>query len=344
MGWSNFDIQPQVVSILRRAMKSGRTGHAYIFSGLAGTGKLETAIRLAMSLNCETMQDGDHCEQCRSCTMLWKGTSPAENNYPDLLHLVPGEWEKQKSYTIVMDAVRAISASLKSAPITARRRIVIIHDADVMNEDAQNAFLKTLEEPLEGLRTSFVLLTTRPNKLLPTIRSRCQEIKFRRIDPERIKTMLLSEFEIPESGAAILAALSDGSMGKARELAGGDLLTERREWLLALDAAYAGDSEVAIKLSEEIGSNREMLSRFLEFLLLWHRDLLAYSSAGENGHIINVDMLETLERQSRLLPQQIIMAQMEKVQEILDYLPVNIRGDLALLDFFAPLLSRKKAR
>ncbi len=344
MGWSSFDIQPQVVSILRRAMNSGRTGHAYIFSGLAGTGKLEAAIRLAMSLNCETMRDGDHCEQCRSCSMIWKGSNPAENNYPDLLHLVPGEWEKQKSYTIVMDAVRAMSASIKSAPISARRRMVIIHDADVMNEDSQNAFLKTLEEPLEGLRTTFVLLTTRPDKLLPTIRSRCQEIKFRRIAPERIKAMLSSEYEIPGEGAAILAALSDGSMGKARELAKGDLLNERREWLQALDAAYGGDAETAMKLAEEIGSSRETFERFLEFLLLWHRDLLAYAGAGEDGHIINLDMLETLRRQTGILSQQTVMTQMEKVQEMLDYLPVNIRGDLALLDFFAPLLNRRKNR
>ena len=156
--------QERAIAQLRRAIHASRVPHAYLFSGPTGAGKRQTAIALFAALACETAP-GEGCETCATCRRA------AAEGHPDLFVLRPGGAGR----VVAIDDLRAMIAQLPYAPHEARVRVIVVDEADRMQEPAQNAFLKTLEEP--PARTHLVLVTAAPDKLLPTIRSRCQTVR-----------------------------------------------------------------------------------------------------------------------------------------------------------------------
>jgi len=173
------------VEVLRRALRGARVPHAYLFSGPSGAGKRQAAIALFGALACE-VAPGEGCDDCASCRRA------AAEGHPDLLFLRPSG----AGHVVAIDDVRGVIAQLPYAPHEARARVIVVEEADRLQEPAQNAFLKTLEEP--PARTHLVLVTSAAELLLPTIRSRCHTVRFQAVASaeivearrERVKALL----------------------------------------------------------------------------------------------------------------------------------------------------------
>ncbi|MFO0837054.1 MAG: DNA polymerase III subunit delta' [Phycisphaerae bacterium] len=211
--------QERAISILRRALRNGRAHHAYLFDGPEGVGKERTAIALAARLLCETPDlppDADACGACRSCALL------AGDNHPDF-HLIHRGLHKlhpdrnvraTKGLFLTVDVIRHfLIAPASASPAMGRRRVFVIRDAERMNEEAQNALLKTLEEPPGA--ACLMLLSSSASRLLATIRSRCQRIPFGLLPVEFVSQRLVAQARIDAPAAQTLARLSDGRLGAA---------------------------------------------------------------------------------------------------------------------------------
>ena len=164
--WDGISGQSRVVGLLQRAIERNRVPHAYLFSGPTGAPLVDTAIALAAALNCQTAR-GQGCGQCESCSKIIGGI------HPDVVTLV----REGAANIVPIESVRTqVLGRIGLPPHEADTRVFIIEEATAMAPPAANALLKTLEEP--PARTSFVLCTTAPEQLLPTIRSRCQRMRF----------------------------------------------------------------------------------------------------------------------------------------------------------------------
>lgn len=206
--------QDHVKAMLGRALAGGRLAHAYLFHGAPGLGKASMAAALAAAANCtggaaEAARGG--CGRCASCRRVAAGA------HPDVI------WISPASASIRIDQVRALIREAHLRPYAGRRRVFILREADRLTEEAANSLLKTLEEPPAD--ALLILITAFPDALLSTIRSRCQQIPFRPVDPDTVSEVLRAE-GVGEAEAAALAVLSGGNPGLARALAGSPALAE----------------------------------------------------------------------------------------------------------------------
>ncbi|MHC4915930.1 MAG: DNA polymerase III subunit [Planctomycetota bacterium] len=206
--------QPLAVSALRAALSSGRLAHAYLLSGAAGVGKRTLARELVKAALCEQKED-DACDRCGSCRAVESGNSwecgglGVEVSKGELRPLEDSDRE------IKVGSIRAMERELSVKVAAGRTRAVVVPRAERMNEEAQNALLKTLEEP-SGSRL-LVLTSRRPDGLLPTVVSRLARVRLRRLSADEVAAYLREERGMAPGEAAELAAASGGSIGAALE-------------------------------------------------------------------------------------------------------------------------------
>ena len=190
--------QPRAIAVLGRALAGGHLAHAYLFEGPPGVGKRQAALGVAMALDCEP-SPGEACGRCESCRRIAAGL------HPDVITVT------SDGPQIVMEQAQQIVALGQQRPHEARARVIIIDDADRLNASASNCLLKTLEEPLRG--THIVLVTSAPDRLLPTIRSRTQRVRFDRVsETAMLEVSAARGFE--RARTQIAAVLADGSMAR----------------------------------------------------------------------------------------------------------------------------------
>jgi DNA polymerase-3 subunit delta' len=307
MPFSELISQDRALSPLRSALRRGALHHAYLFGGPEGVGKGRAARLLAQAANCEGGAAGpagvrdDPCGACGPCRKIAKGV------HPDVLVLAEervmakaGAWEpkggRSPSKDIVVDQVRdLVDRRLALKRYEGRRRFVVIDPADAMNPQAQNALLKTLEEPPE--ETTLVLVAASPDALLPTIRSRCLRVSFAPIPAALVAARLESEGHPPEK-ARLAAALSGGSLGRA--LAVDDVALEAQAAAVLGAASLDPDDAGAwLGFAREHGGDREEAQALCELLLVWLRDVAA-AQAG-SGRLALVDLADATRRAAAAL-------------------------------------------
>lgn len=268
--------------LLKQSLRRNRLHHAYLFWGPEGVGKRLVAQALAQALNCGQPEDGEACGQCLSCRKI------AKSNHPDYLCL---EIEPDKT-TISIDQVRGMQVFLAYKPYEGLCKVAVVGEAHRMREEAASALLKTLEEP-PG-RSYLILIAPSPSYLLPTIVSRCQLISFAPLPIPLLGKELERRLKISPGPAALMASLSEGSLGAALELDPKTLLSERAEVIEAWEAMEKGKLSEAQDLAEEWGKKREDTQELLRMLILWHRDLLAASFGAPYELFFNSDQAEKL--------------------------------------------------
>ena len=263
---------------LARLLREKRVPHALLFSGPQGVGKKKTALALAAALLCLAPEDGLACGACKSCKALGAGT------HPDLFAVLP-ESSGKAARSIKIEQIRAMRGAVSRAPLISGRRVVLIDDAETMNDAASNALLKTLEEPSGD--TTFLLITGARQGILPTIVSRCTGVIFGPLDAETIARVLAAH-GVPEETRGPLAALSDGSAGHALRLFSEDALPLRDDAMATLEAVPNLSAETIFSLGARLGAlERERLSEWFRYLRLLLRDLLAIY--GGSSALLNAD-------------------------------------------------------
>lgn len=255
--------------VLAKSAIDGSVAHAYIFAGPEGIGKKPVAAGFAKLLNCtakhlpENIPDAE-CS-CVSCTKIDKGI------HPDLIVI---RFEGVKS--IKVEQIREdIEDRIYLKPYEGKYKIVIVDEAERMSNSAQNAFLKTLEEPPPD--SVIILITSEPNSLLPTIRSRCRIIQFSPLPEELVLEFLLNNTEMSPGDAAVAARVCDGSPGQALRL-NADSLELRKEFILALSELSRDSASRITGLVEALplGNSQEdfeNLKLAFKFMSLWLRDI-----------------------------------------------------------------------
>jgi DNA polymerase-3 subunit delta' len=264
--------QDHATGVLRRAVASRHVPHAYLFEGPDGVGKRAAAYGLALALTCP-VEPGEGCGTCESCRRIDAGL------HPDVPIFAA------ETAQIVIEQAQVIVAMAAGRPHEAPARVIIIDDADRLNVNAANCLLKTLEEPSAG--THIVLVTSAPDRILPTIRSRVQRIRFRALPAEALVALLTSAHAVDARRAAIAAALSDGSVTRALRAVGAEddalwnavtSLQEAAEFRGEVGAGIGAifDAAAAVAGDKEI---KQALPPILSLLGRLYRDALV-SAAG----------------------------------------------------------------
>ncbi len=275
MKFSSIEGHEKSIRILQRAIANNALAHAYLFSGQAGIGKKKTAFALAAAVNCLNARPEGGCGECPSCRKV------DTLGHPDVHVLLPDGDE------IKIDQIRQVQADFALKPFEGTKKVLIVDNAESMNPASSNAFLKTLEEPPGD--ALIILITAMPQGLLPTIRSRCQEIMFHPLPRNTLARALVQRRGLSEEDAWFIAALAQGSMGRGLEM---DIAAEKaaREEVAALWSGLAqmGPGE-ALVLAETISKDRERLERLIEIGVEELRDALVYRVTGEERLLVHAE-------------------------------------------------------
>jgi len=298
---------------LKKEILSGGVSHAYLFTGIDGVGKKKTALEFAKTLLC-TAAANKPCGRCSVCSQIDHG------NHPDVQVITP----KQGETTIKITQVRAMVGKLSIKPYTGDLRMIIIDDADRMTPEAQNSLLKSLEEPLSY--NLFVLLTTHPQSILTTIRSRCQSYYFHPLANEVVAEILKEETEY--SSAVIDAVLhqAGGSPGMGLYLLdNSDIQNERKLFLRDVYHLLKGDELKVFSLAESLAKDKALSEERLGFLIQWFYEVglllqnfeLAERQQPDEAHIAYLKILNSEKNEA-------ILKTLFEMMAILQY-NVNLR-------------------
>jgi DNA polymerase-3 subunit delta' len=280
-----------LLELLARAIARGTLPPSLIFAGPEGVGKRRTATALAQALNCETPIDTaeggrDACGTCAACRRIARGV------HADILVVEPGD-----TGNIKIEQVREAIDRSAYRPFEGRRRLVIVDEADALVLDAQNALLKTLEEPPPA--SVFVLITSRPDVLLPTVRSRCQRLRFGPLTPGEVADVLIKDHEVEPADAHAAAAAADGSVGRALAGSAEDANDARdAATRLLQSAATSTDPRRRLDGAKALTGNsgdRDDLSRRLLALSSLIRDLGLLQSRAADRALANADLKPELQ-------------------------------------------------
>jgi DNA polymerase-3 subunit delta' len=275
----------RIVEVLRRSLRTGKTAHSYLFEGISGCGRKKTALALIQALFCKALPDAA-CGECPSCRKV------AGGNHADI-HLIEPLPDKRD---ISIDQLRALQRELSLRPYEAPRKACIIEPAERMNTHSANSLLKTLEEPPGN--ALIILLTENAGMLLPTIRSRCQLIRFSHLSPEHVQTLLERGGTAAET-ASLLAPMSGGSMEQAYGLDSESLVARREAVLKALETVDINRIATVFGASEElyVPKDRDATVEILDMMLSFFRDAV-HLSAGSSD-ILNRSIRPSIESISK---------------------------------------------
>ena len=284
-GFESILGQDGPVRIITRLLKKGKMPHALIFTGIEGVGKCMTALALSMVANCtgppgQRQEEANWaCGGCRSCKKILSG------NHPDVLVVEP------EGPMIKIDQIRNLIQTLTLKPFEAKMRVVIIRSSHTMNAAAGNALLKVLEEPPN--HTILILTALQTTDLLPTIISRCRQIRFNPLSQQNIQGLLEKNCRIEANQAAIIAAMSGGSYTRAEMKCRSNWI-QKRKWLIHEGGFDHPEKikkisiQVLLAYAEKLAKNKDTALESLDIIISWLRDLAVFRYQPES--IVNKDM------------------------------------------------------
>jgi DNA polymerase-3 subunit delta' len=281
--------QPLAVRLLWHALERGTLAAGYLFEGMAGIGKATCARALAYALVCQDRSSGG-CGTCDGCHKLLQGL------HPDVL------WVEPDGQFIKISQVRELTARAAFPPHEAWARLCVLDPADAMNPEAANALLKTLEEP--PARTHFVLVSAAPARLPPTVRSRCQRVRFAPLGAATV-TAALADRGIEAALAELSAKLCGGSLGRALELCGSAALKLARERAQRIQNAATQGPRAILELAQELKGERDELSLVLEQLQILHRDAAMLAAGAARERVMSGDLPEEVAALATLGPSRL---------------------------------------
>ena len=295
MAFATIAGHQRLLALLARAIARDTLPPSLLLAGASGIGKRRTAMAVAEALNCLAPRktgafETDACGECASCRRI------ARRVHADVVVLEPGD-----TGTIKTDSVREVIDRSNYRPFEGRRRVVIVDDADALMESAQNALLKTLEEPPQA--SVFILVSSMPDALLATVRSRCRPLRFGDLTPAEVAAVLVRDHEYAEADAKAAAADAGGSVGRALEASAVDL-AEARDAAQRLLQHAARSADPGRRLEAVRGltgkatgpAERDQMAVCLRSLSSLLRDLGLLSNRADPAALANADLRDELDR------------------------------------------------
>ena len=287
----------QIKEHLQAAIRDKKLFHAYIFEGEVGVGKETMARTFAAGLQCQ--EEGDKpCTHCASCRQLESG------NQPDVV------WVQREKASIGVDEIRQqLCNTMDIRPFSSPYKIYVVPEAELMTEAAQNALLKTIEEPPEyGV---VILLTSNINQLLPTIRSRCLVMEFRPLSNYMVEEFLKTHAHVPDYLAKASAAFAQGNLGKAMRYANSEDFIDRKDHVLfLLRCMNRMNLTDMMALIRELGTRREETRDYIDIMALWYRDVLIFKATKNLNQLV-------FKEESSYIAKEAERRSYEKIEEIL---------------------------
>jgi DNA polymerase-3 subunit delta' len=321
--------------ILQRQLQRGRIAAALIFAGPDGVGKRQFALTMAKAANCRKAPANsfaiDSCDECTPCRRIDAQT------YGDVTTVQPdGQYIK-------IAQTRAMAEDVYYRPREGRQKFFIIDEADRLREEAANSLLKTIEEPPPT--STIILITSRPDALLLTIRSRAQRLNFTSISTAEMEKYLAANYPRPAPDTALLARITQGRIGQATAYDLSVYRQERRALIEVIELMAAGDNRFRLlKAAEYLGKKeRAEFEKDLDLLTTLLRDLFLLSAGKSSDAIVNIDVADRLGELSARIGLQRLMKWVGKLDELRANLRININRriatEAALLELIADALS-----
>ena len=308
----------QIKEHFQNAAATGKVSHAYILSGEEGMGKKTLANAFAMTLLCE--EGGrEPCMQCHACKQVLSG------NHPDLIYVT-----HEKSASMGVDDIREqINDTIMVRPYSSQYKIYIVDEAQKMTVQAQNALLKTIEEP--PAYAVILLLTTNASAFLPTILSRCVMLTLKPVPDEQVRSYLMEHVQIPDYQADICVAFAQGNIGKAVELASSDTFQEIKTAAMHL-AKHIPDMEISEinQNVKDVATFKMDIQDYLDLLAIWYRDALYFKATNDINGCVFKDEINIIVEQTKKASYEGISTILEALQKAKARLNANVNFDLTM--------------
>lgn len=307
-----------ILKYISSAVENNRVSHAYILNGERGSGKRMLANLFATTLLCES-GNSEPCGKCHSCRQAESG------NHPDIIRVT-----HEKPNSISVDDIRTqVNNTVDIKPYQGPYKVYIIPQADLMTPQAQNAILKTIEEP--PAYAVFLLLTENAEMLLPTINSRCVMLKLRNIKDTLIRKYLMENLEIPDYKADMCTAFAQGNVGRAIMLANSEHFNEiREEAVQLLKHIYDMELSEIVAAVKNISVYKLEITDYLDIIMIWYRDVLLYKATKEIDKVVFKDQLQSIKEQARKSSYEGIELILESLEKAKARLKANVNFDLVM--------------
>lgn len=306
----------KTIEFLKKAIESDKVYHAYIIDGEDYSGKSLIAGAFAMALQCEK-GGPEPCGGCHSCKQA------ITDNQPDIILL-----DHEKPGSIGVDDIRRLNNDIVIKPYSSRYKIYIIREAEKMTEQAQNALLKTIEEPPEY--AVILLLTNNFGAFLPTITSRCVRIQLTPV-PDKTLIKYLKTEGVPDYQARICAAFAQGNVGKALKLAGSEEFNQIKDEALRLVKNIKKMEQFDVLfLLRDIAEYKVSINDFLDLIMVWYRDVLLFKATSDANGLIFKDELSDIRKQANESSYQGIEAILDALEKAKTRIKANVNFDLVV--------------
>ena len=288
----------QIKEHMQAAIRDKKPFHAYLFQGEEGVGKEALARTFAAGLQCQSESADKPCKECVSCRQMESG------NQPDVI------WVTREKASLGVDEIREqLCNTMDIKPFSSPYKIYLVPEAEKMTEAAQNALLKTIEEPPEyGI---VILMTSNISVLLPTIQSRCLTMEFRPLSTAVVESYVKEHCQVPDYQARASAAFAQGNLGKAMRYAKSEDFIERKDHIISLlRHVEQMDLSEMLAVIKDLGTRKDEVRDYIDLMVLWYRDVLLFKATKDINQLLFQDEASYISREAS-------HRSYEKIEEIL---------------------------
>lgn len=288
----------QIKEHMQAAIRDKKPFHAYLFQGEEGVGKEALARTFAAGLQCQSESTDKACKECVSCRQMESG------NQPDVI------WVTREKASLGVDEIREqLCNTMDIKPFSSPYKIYLVPEAEKMTEAAQNALLKTIEEPPEyGI---VILMTSNISALLPTIQSRCLTMEFRPLSTAVVESYVKEHCQVPDYQARASAAFAQGNLGKAMRYAKSEDFIERKDHIISLlRHVEQMDLSEMLAVIKDLGTRKDEVRDYIDLMVLWYRDVLLFKATKDINQLLFQDEASYISREAS-------HRSYEKIEEIL---------------------------
>ena len=308
----------QIKEHMQAAIRDKKPFHAYLFQGEEGVGKEALARTFAAGLQCQSESADKPCKECVSCRQMESG------NQPDVI------WVTREKASLGVDEIREqLCNTMDIKPFSSPYKIYLVPEAEKMTEAAQNALLKTIEEPPEyGI---VILMTSNISALLPTIQSRCLTMEFRPLSTVVVESYVKEHCQVPDYQARASAAFAQGNLGKAMRYAKSEDFIERKDHIISLlRHVEQMDLSEMLAVIKDLGTRKDEVRDYIDLMVLWYRDVLLFKATKDINQLLFQDEASYISRVASLLSYEKIEEILQEFEKAKVRLRANVNFDITM--------------